>query len=257
MKYRYERKYYIPNARLEELRNRLLPFVVPDQFTEAKSTGIFEYTVRSVYYDTPDMDFYYEKKEGLENRRKFRIRGYDKPYPGCKVFLEIKKKVGVRIGKHRALVPYDRVEELLTFGNVEELVKNEKKFPKALEDARIYLYNHFRHQLRPVNLVVYDREAYMGKFDPGVRITFDKNVRTSLYRPISELYTDNDLKLLAPDAFVFEIKYYDEIPLWARSLIEEFRMNLKAISKYADGLDSHLTLFNRMRFSPVGLGRIS
>jgi SPX domain protein involved in polyphosphate accumulation len=257
MKYRYERKYYVSNTRLEELRERLLPFVVPDKFTEAKANGIFEYTVRSVYYDTPNMDFYFEKKEGLENRRKFRIRGYDKQFEGCKVFLEIKKKVGSRIGKHRALVPYDRVVELLTLGNVEDMVKSDSKFPKAMEDARIYLYNHFCHNLRPVNLVVYDREAYMGKFDPGVRITFDKNVRTSLYRPITDLYTDDNLKFLEPSYFVFEVKYYDEIPLWTRSLIEEFRMSLKAISKYADGLDSHLDKFAKMRFSPIGLGRIS
>lgn len=250
-KYRYERKYYLANIKLPELRKRLEPFVEPDTFTGINEYGISEYTVRSIYYDTPFMKYYEEKKEGVELRNKFRIRVYDKEEPNSIAFLEIKKKVGNRIGKHRALIPYTSVAEILETGDIEKHLKN----PKHLYDGQKFLYHFFKNSLRPLNLVIYEREAYMGKFDKGVRITFDKNVRTVIYPRLDKIFDEDGAKYLSDDCFVLEIKYHDEIPVWALSIIEEFKLNLKAISKYADGLDKHLEN-KRIRFSPISLGRI-
>ncbi|WP_028980115.1 polyphosphate polymerase domain-containing protein [Sporocytophaga myxococcoides] len=254
MMLRYERKYFVPNDRLDELRARLMPFVNPDVHTKVGESGLSQYTVRSIYYDTPFMEYYYEKKEGLEFRNKFRIRGYDNQKEDSIVFLEIKRKLSNRIGKHRATLKFSDLKSLLTTGNTRDYI-NGPKLPKALKDADKFLFYYYSKSLKPVNLVVYDREAFHGKFDDEVRITFDKNVRTSIYPTIDELYSEERLKLITPGFFVLEIKYYNIMPTWARSIVEEFSLQLEAISKYSSGLDIHHTTYGRMRFSPISLSR--
>jgi SPX domain protein involved in polyphosphate accumulation len=255
-RYRYERKYYVSNNDLEAVRARLLPFVVPDEFTSGNGRGINEYKVQSIYFDTPFMDFYDEKKDGLENRNKFRIRGYGEYFAGITAFLEIKIKTGVRISKVRAPFQYDQIRELLAGQNINEIVTPMKGFKNAYEDARKYLFYHFRYSLRPVNLVIYEREAFMGLFDKDIRITFDKNVRTAIYPKLDELYGCKRAKYLNPNAFVLEVKYSNEPPIWALSIIEEFALKLKAISKYADGLDTHVGN-KRTRFSPTSFTNLN
>jgi hypothetical protein len=254
MALRYERKYYISNEKLDTLRERLKPFVNPDVHLKENEIGLSQYTVRSIYYDTPTMEFYYEKKEGLENRNKFRIRVYDQFKPGDVAFLEIKRKLGNRIKKHRATLPAEKTGELLKTGDIEKYIIADKS-PKVLDDASKFLYYYYAKSLKPVNLVVYEREAFHGKFDPGVRITFDKNVRTTLYPKLSELYSEARNKAITPGYFIVEIKYFETMPVWAHSIVEEFKLRLEAISKYSTGLDIHYPYYSRMRYSPVGLSR--
>lgn len=98
MTVRYERKYLVKNELLEALRNRLQAFVRPDTFA-LRPNALPEYTVRSIYYDSPTFNSYFEKVEGLKDRKKLRIRGYNSPEKVCKVFLEIKRKLENRIAK--------------------------------------------------------------------------------------------------------------------------------------------------------------
>ncbi len=249
-KYRYERKYYVPNDKLKALRKRLLPFVVPDAFAGVNEEGINEYKVQSIYFDTPFMDYYEEKKEGVELRNKFRIRGYGKYFPGIVAFLEIKHKTGNRISKTRSPYHYDHSYDLLFKGDLDRILTDMPGHKNALVSANKYLYFHYKNSLRPVNLVVYEREAYMGLFDKDIRITFDKNIRTAIYPKMKELYECQRLKFLNPMYFVLEVKYSNEPPLWVLDIIEEFSLSLKAISKYADGLDTHIG-GKKLRFSPA------
>ncbi len=89
---RYERKYLVPNSAMNQLRKRLLPFVLADKNTLPAPDGNTQYTVRSIYFDSRSLDFYDEKMEGLLLRRKFRIRGYNNCEPGSEVVFEIKEK---------------------------------------------------------------------------------------------------------------------------------------------------------------------
>ncbi|MFN6943527.1 MAG: VTC domain-containing protein [Cytophagaceae bacterium] len=252
---RYERKYYVRNDQLEALRNRLLPFVNPDVHAKTQSGGLSQYTVRSIYYDTPLMEYYDEKMEGLELRSKYRIRVYDQPVEGAIAFLEIKKKLGNRIKKHRAVLPYTNLLDLVRTGDVEKYVENTKKFPNSVQDAKRFLYYFYKKSLRPVNLITYDREAYHGKFDSGVRITFDKNVRSSIYPCLEELFSENRAKVITPGYFILEVKYFHVYPLWAHSMIEEFGLRHEAISKFSTGVDVHYVNSSK-RFSPISSARV-
>jgi hypothetical protein len=247
MKLRYERKYLVNNEMLEPMRKRFMPFLVPDlnaDQTELKS----EYIVRSIYFDTPHFDSLSEKTEGLENRLKLRIRGYNNYFAGCEVFLEIKRKFGDRIAKNRAITVYDLLDKTLETGEIKR--SNGKPSDIMKEDAARFLFHLHREAQRPVNLVVYDREPYHGKFDPGVRITFDKNIRAAVFPHLSELFSNNGLSHIWKDAFILEIKYFDGgMPSWCKSIIQEFELKHEALSKYASAfLHNEISTYNQKMF---------
>ncbi len=238
MMLRVERKYLVPNSKRELIRERLLPFVDVDSYTHKNEHGISEYTVRSIYYDSKDLCCYSEKHEGVMLRRKFRIRGYNEQREDSRVVMEIKRKFAARQKKYRSRVMYKDVEDLLHYGDLGQYVIMNGQDGDPLDDASRFMYHIKKKQFIPTCLVVYEREAYFGKFDKGVRITFDKNIRSRLYPPLSTLYEERDLKLLFRNNFILEIKYFnDEMPLWARSLVQEFRLRNDALSKYTIGID--------------------
>lgn len=234
MRYRYERKYLVRNEDLGRLRKRLDPFVRPDIYAPEGIDGKFQYTVRSIYFDTPGFDALYEKVEGIEVRKKLRVRGYDKPGPNQEVFLEIKRKRGDRIWKNRARVYFDSLEDLFQFG----LKGNVPNISQINDDeAKRFLFNYHRYAFRKVNLVVYDREPFHGSYDPGVRITFDKNIRCKMWPELKELFSDAGLRLVWKDHFILEVKYFeDKMPSWARSIVQEFGLKHQALSKYVEPL---------------------
>lgn len=242
MRVRYERKYLVPNNLLEVLRNRIQPFVRPDLFAST-GDGLPEYTVRSIYFDSPTFNAYYEKVEGLKDRKKLRIRGYNTYKQGCEVFLEIKRKLENRIVKNRALVPYDNLEELLQTGDLTGLTNLAGK--PAMDDARRFFYHLKKYAQRPTNLIVYTREPYHGKFDPGLRITLDKDIQGSASPGLVDLFSSHGLTYLWENHFILEIKYFtDCMPHWARSIIQEFSLRHEALSKYVRGIDQHRFLFS-------------
>lgn len=239
MRYRYERKYLVPNRDLEALRKSFEPFVEPDVFADQNSKYP-EYTVRSIYLDSPQLNSLMEKVEGLEIRRKLRIRGYDQlDDNNTDVFLEIKRKEGNRIAKNRALIPFASLKEILEWGfdeNTTKILQNRK----MLDDGSRFMFQMKRNHQQPVNLIVYDREPYHGKFDPGIRITFDKNVRSRFRPGFEDLFADSDFTNIWPEHFVLEIKYFEPpMPRWAKHIVQEYKLSSQALSKYAEGYFCH------------------
>lgn len=236
---RYERKYLVPNYLLPMLRTRVMPFVRPDKYTTANNDGIRQYTVRSIYFDNQNLDFYIEKKEGLLKRRKFRIRGYNSYEPGSKVVFEIKRKIENRIKKHRSRVLFENVGKMLQTGDIYKYVIADASQPDSLDDAARFMFHVKKSLLEPTVLIVYEREAYHGKLNHGVRITFDKNIRSRQYPAMDSLYDDGNSSFLFNNHFILEIKYFaDQMPLWARSLVQEFKIRNDALSKYTIGFDA-------------------
>lgn len=235
MKLRYERKYLVPNYQLAALRERVLTFVKPDKYALYDHNIFPEYTVRSIYFDTPSLSSLFDKNEGYKDRKKLRVRGYNNQNEHSKVFLEIKRKNGDRIFKNRSLIPFKSLNKILEFGLGEKITENLDKSNQK-EDAIKFLYQMNRYHQTPVNLVVYEREPYYGKFDKGTRITFDKNIRSKRYPNLSELYSDFDLNYVWKEHFILEIKYfYAPMPIWAKSIVNEFKLQSAPLSKYVEG----------------------
>ena len=108
---RHERKYVLPVEDLDDIRRDLLPHVRLDPYCENRPDH--RYTVRSVYYDTRDLRFYYERADGLKTRKKLRIRTYGGPGDKAPAFLEIKRKRRKKTHKERAVIPFAELPGVL------------------------------------------------------------------------------------------------------------------------------------------------
>ncbi|MEM1271034.1 MAG: polyphosphate polymerase domain-containing protein [Bacteroidota bacterium] len=234
---RTECKFLVPNRYLDEIRRMVQPFVEQDPYA-ARTGGT--YTVRSIYYDTPHLSYYREKLEGLKMRKKLRIRGYNESKPDDLIFLEIKRRFNTPISKNRSPVRFSDLPQLLATGDTERYVQKLPSFKEAEADAQRFLYNLGRHQLVPVVTTVYDREAFVGKFDKSLRVTFDKNLRSEARPTLDALTREGRQKYVFKGHFVLEIKYYGPImPVWGRTLTGRFGLRQEAVSKYAYAVDTH------------------
>lgn len=227
----------VPNHLLNDLRSAIRPFVRPDIYA-ASVDDHPHYTVRSIYFDSIHRHAVFEKIEGLRDRKKLRIRGYDTKKPDSLVFTEIKRKISNRICKNRAPFLYSNIEKVLATGEFEPyLLKNNQK---TRDDASRFLYNKYRFHMEPVNLIVYNREPYHGIFSSDTRITFDKDIRSRIYPQISELFENVDFVYPWAGHFIMEIKYYEApMPSWAKSIVWEFDLKAEALSKYVEGFNCH------------------
>jgi SPX domain protein involved in polyphosphate accumulation len=101
---RYEIKYFVDELKVPELRRELSARMDSDPFSPLGG-----YPVTSLYYDTPDLRFYWEKIEGLKFRRKLRLRLYGLPEEctdETPVQIEIKQRVNRVTQKRRIALPY-------------------------------------------------------------------------------------------------------------------------------------------------------
>ena len=232
---KYEFKYIVPVSLMNQLREAIIPYVELDPYAEAMTEH--EYTVRSVYFDTARFDYYYEKIDGYKIRKKIRIRGYNRKEDGDAVFMEIKRKFKEPIEKDR---------EKLTFEVMKRLMAGEgsKAYGEfgdehGVNGAGKFLFHVYRNNLKPVVLVIYEREAYFDRFKTDVRITIDKNLRSIAYPTIDDLYSHEKALPAIPGHFIFEVKFKDTFPGWLRPITGQLGLIKKSASKYVFSIDSH------------------
>lgn len=230
---KFEFKYFVPDADLEAVRQSLMPFVDPDEHARGANGA---YTVSSIYYDTSSFDAYHEKLAGVKHRKKLRIRGYGVSGTGQLVYLEVKRKDGMLISKSRAAVPYERAEEFLRTAAVEAVASNGNGTGRAHADA--FLYHLRRKAMRPVVLIRYQRQAFLSRSGPPVRITFDRNVSAAASSDLSDLYADVPMYEEFRGVAILEAKFPLHMPPWLESVIDRFGLQREAISKYTHGLEA-------------------
>ncbi|NKB65662.1 MAG: VTC domain-containing protein [Candidatus Latescibacteria bacterium] len=233
---RLEYKYLVRAQDLAPLRRALAPFLDTDANAAAGGRG--EYTVRSIYYDSRRFDYYHQKEAGILDRKKLRIRAYDLWHEEAMVFLEIKRKYDMRISKDRAPMLHRHLPQLLGSGQVDRYRTNSHLFPRAVEEANSFFFHLRRYGLHPTVLVSYEREAFFRKFNPALRITFDKNLRGLPFPDLDSLYSDQAPPTL-PDHFILEIKFRASYPAWLKPILGDFRLERMALSKYALCLEAH------------------
>jgi hypothetical protein len=154
------------------------------------------------------------------------------------VFLEIKRKISDRITKNRAQVKYKGLGAILEHGDYQPHLVEDNELQH--EGASRFIYNLVRYHMTPVNLIVYEREPYHGIMDSGLRITFDKNIRSRINPEIGDLYEDVDFEYPWKSHFILEIKYFNPpMPSWLKSLIVEYNLKNSALSKYVEGYLCH------------------
>lgn len=233
---RLEYKFLVRNEHLDRLRRKILPFVELDPFTQGDNGN--EYTVRSIYFDSSNFEYYHEKIEGIKIRKKLRIRGYDSEADKKLIFLEIKNKYNNFIGKNRAPLLFDNLEGLLKTKSIDSYTLTNNGYVDSVKDGEKFIHHILRSGLRPTILIVYEREAFFSKFDKSLRITFDKNLRYFSHPKLANLYFDKDLDLATPNHFVLELKFNNGYPRWLQDIVQEFNLYRRSVSKYTICIDA-------------------
>ncbi|MCU0371526.1 MAG: polyphosphate polymerase domain-containing protein [Bacteroidales bacterium] len=214
---KYEFKYIVPVNQLEPFREAIRPYVEFDPY--AASMKDHEYTVRSVYFDTSRFDYYFEKVDGYKVSKKIRIRGYNEKTGDDTVFMEIKRKFKEPIEKDRERLTFEVMKRLMAgegsraYGDVTD--------DHGVNGAGKFLFHVYRNNLKPVVLVIYEREAFFDRFKTDVRITIDKNLRSVAYPKVEDLYSEDKVVPAMKSSFILEVKFKDQFPGWMR--ISEYR----------------------------------
>lgn len=229
---RVEYKYLVSNAQLTKLCNALGPHLKLDKYSAMCEQK--EYVVRSIYFDTPRLAYYHDKLAGIRKRKKVRIRGYNEFEQDSKVFLEIKRKNGATISKTRANIDFKSLGFLMG-GYYKPL----ESFPELDIDRKNFFYHVFSSQLKPLIKIVYEREAFFFKFNENLRITFDKNIRSSLHSQLQDLYKETRMVPVFKNYFILEVKTEAQFPRWLSNILANFNLQNEALSKYTLSLDSH------------------
>lgn len=243
---RREVKYLIRERDSEALAQAVRPYVTPDNNASGEMPT---YVVRSIYYDTPALRDYTDKASGDWARRKVRVRGYGLLDSGP-VFLEVKRKRGDVSWKDR--VALDR-------GEAARLLSEGRPGGSAPDEVFRFLYRLRAERRLPVLLIAYDRQPYVGRFDPSLRITFDCRLRCAAYPEVgsdlSGLYSDT-LTPILDGQFVLEVKYDRLFPSWLVAPLAALGAQRQALSKYGMGLESEISRSPR-RFGRPALSALT
>lgn len=217
--YRHENKYAISYSDYLAIRQRLLPVMQTDP--HADKTG--HYTIRSIYFDNHENTALWEKIDGVQKRSKWRIRYYNDD-PGF-ITLEKKIKDNNLCLKYDAPITEAECRALLA-GDRSWMMNHPNDLVRELYVAMI------QQQMRPRVLVSYTREPYI--YPAGnVRVTFDSNIRTSLF---SDHFLPPDIRDISatdtPGDMILEVKYDAYLPEIIRALVQTENIHQQAFSKY-------------------------
>ena len=199
---RYELKYKITREQKERLLKVMAEYMELDSYGRT--------TIQNIYYDTPDFRLIRTSLEKPMYKEKLRVRSYGRAGENGKVFVELKKKFDHVVYKRRLSMENRKAESWLSG---ESSCDVNTQISKEID----YFVKYYGG-LVPAMYLCYDRTAYFCKEDPGLRITFDKNIlwRTDRARLTSH---PNGRQLLEPGQSLMEIKCGTALPLWLVELL--------------------------------------
>jgi hypothetical protein len=218
--YREEKKFLMNVEDFRRLSHHFSHFMMQDEHNGA--TG---YRIRSLYFDTEGDGDYFGKLDGLELRRKIRLRVYD---PSADfAMLEMKQKQGSYQLKRSLRITREDAERLIRCDYTPLLSYN--------DDFAVECYALMQSELyRPKTVVEYNRLAFIAK-ENKTRITFDSNI----------VATETNFDLFSPalnmnpvfDKFfvVLEVKFNGFLLDYIRQFINSINKSELSVSKYALG----------------------
>jgi len=211
---RYEQKYLLSAEQYASFRQQLDEYIQPDEY--------FKSTVCSIYYDTDDFSLIRNSIDGPVYKEKLRLRSYNVPGADSTVFIELKEKFKGLVYKRRiAMTAAEAVDYLAGRSEIKDNSQPGREIEWFLRSNNV----------SPKVFLASDREAYVGKEDNELRITFDRNIRWRDY--------DLDLTLGSHGEDVtrfgqvlMEIKMPESSPMWLARMLSENRIFPTGFSKY-------------------------
>ena len=220
MEYRVEKKYLVSDTDLAIIKPRLEAVMCKDRNQQGDS-----YEIRSVYFDDIVNSCVSEIEDGVDNRKKFRIRAYDLSKDFLR--LEIKEKNNGFNRKQSCVISLQEYERLVSgdmsipFGERKQL--NELLIMRRLSAMKAKL------------IIRYERTAYT--YPAGnVRITFDRNIAASPYLDeFFEARTEGMVPVLPVGMNILEVKYDEFLPDIISAQLETGKFMQTSFSKYYIG----------------------
>ncbi|MBQ7185164.1 MAG: polyphosphate polymerase domain-containing protein [Clostridia bacterium] len=217
MEYRHEIKHFITPADAVAIRQNLTAVASIDP--HAKKNGC--YRIRSLYFDDRRDTALWEKLDGVNERRKFRIRYYNEDL--SYIVLECKMKrdnVGCKL------------QERLTQEELRRIMDGDTAWMAGSgRPLLVTLYVEMKTRgLRPRCVVEYMRVPFV--YGPGnVRVTIDWNIRTG---PPDQFMDPRGLTLpVEGDPMLLEVKWDEYLPGVIRRAAALKGRGPTAFSKYA------------------------
>ncbi len=228
---RYEFKYLLDLNMRGAIEADVAQFMRYDGYVSEELDN--QYMVRSLYFDTPRSENYYEKIDGVKNRHKYRLRTYaDEFRQGLPIFLEEKGRHNERTYKHRIEVDFNELAMFLNPDRGFELLKCHPTSP-FIEG---FVFQVVRKRLAPVVLVDYLRRPYTSNYDINFRVTFDGDLRA---KPSGHIFPDGREQWLSCDAgyTIMEVKFHRRIPAWFHRILQAQNLTRLSISKFCRGME--------------------
>lgn len=218
---RFEYKYIIADSARHALENILVRFMELDPHCAGLPTTA--YGVTSIYFDSPALDCYHEKQDGLLNRRKFRLRSYD----GAATFLEEKGRRNAYSYKKR--IPLSDPQTRAALAGQWANLLHAADAPAA-EPFSAFVSSGLRAALRPRARVAYRRRAYVARGGYRFRVTLDNDISAADTRNLHNAAAR--VRPALPGQTIVEIKFEQQIPLWFVRQIQSAQLMRTSISKY-------------------------
>ena len=184
--------------------------------TDANATHNNGYHLSSLYFDDMYDSATYDKADGIEYHKKYRIRTYENGHKR----LEYKVKNGTATTKEYYHLT-DESEKALIEQNYSVLQKDIEN-----ELIKNIFVKMKVNDLKPRLYVDYFREVYTFNND-DVRITFDKDIMTYNW-----YNRNNKYKVLEPRQVIMEVKYRTHIPDFIRKVLFKKNYQIIPYSKY-------------------------
>ncbi len=211
---RYEKKYMINQNQVDALMSLIGKYIEPDEF--------HKYTICNIYYDTGNYELIRRSIEKPVYKEKLRLRSYGTPTEDDNVFFEIKKKYKKEVFKRRVSMTASEFESYKSKGISPDASK------QVLSEIEYFMsvYNP-----KPKIYIAYERSAFTGAFDEGLRITFDENIR---FRndDLDLNLGDRGTTILPSGKYIMEIKTLGSMPLWLSHALNEVKIYPHSFSKY-------------------------
>ncbi len=217
MKFRHELKYLINYGDAELIKQKLKTVLKTDKHANNGS-----YHIRSLYFDDYWNTAYIDKINGVDCRKKYRIRLYDLKDD----FIRLECKV-----KNESYV--SKISAPLTRSETDKILNGEYDFllNQNAELCRQFYYECTAKVMRPKVYVDYEREPYVME-EGDVRITFDSDV-CGAYPGFG--ITEKDMPfqyVLEPGKLIMEVKFTEFLPKLVQDILPVRAAEFSAVSKY-------------------------
>lgn len=217
VKGRTELKHEITKMDCHLLREKLKHVMKTDP--HAKKDG--KYLIRSVYFDNFENKILHQKKEGLLDRDKYRVRLYD--HNPNLLNLEKKSKRNNLTYKDKCRITAEEYEKI-RFGEIAWMENDSRPLIQEL------FFQMMMFQIYPVTVVDYEREVFIYEYG-NVRVTFDSSIKTS-FRNNDVLNPDLAMVDTNPEIVILEVKYDEYLPEVIRRLLQIGPRKKGTYSKY-------------------------